>query len=412
MKHYFSFLAVVLLLLIFSVGVFAQEDVTIAAALEASADDESEFTILFQLLDETDLLETLDDSEAEFTVFAPTDEAFEALLDELEMDIDELLAEPDVAASILLYHLVEGTLLSEDLEDDMELETLNGASIVVTVTSSGDVILDEFATIVEPDLEVSNGVIHLIDGVLLPPDEESSDAGSGESCFIFTEEADTIQIRVGPGENRGVVAFLPVDVEFEVLGQATDSDDNVWFKLDKEEATPNRSNAEAWVAADDVETIGNCDDVIDVNAPPVIPITQQQPTAVPSNSGGGTDTGTSPTPAPSRLPNGGSWTISWNATTNASCTGTGNVAIPTVEILGSSGMSSRTSVSNTGASSFNFFGVSMSHIGNNVYQGSVSFSGLTGTIYIDTVTGNQMTGRFITSFDTCSATITFVANHN
>lgn len=408
MKRYFSFLAVISLLLVFSLGVFAQDDPTIAGLVE----DGDDFSILLQALEATDLLATLDDAEGDFTLFAPTDEAFQALLEELEIDEDGLLGDTEALSAILLYHVLDGAVLSEDFEDDSEVETLNGASIAVTVNEDGEIILDEFATVVEADLEASNGVIHVIDAVLLPESGGDTTDTSAEACFVFTEDEGTVQVRVGPGENRTSIAFLPANVEFEVLGQATDDDGNVWFKLDKEEATPGRSNAEAWVSADAVEQIGDCAAVVDVNAPPVIPITNQvQPTAVPSGGGGDTG-GASPTPAPASLPTAGSWTIFWSETTNASCTGTGNVAIPTVDILGSRGMTSRATVSITGSNSFNFFGVSMTHIGNNVYQGAISVSGLTGTIYIDTVSANQMTGRFITSFDTCSATITFVANHN
>jgi uncharacterized surface protein with fasciclin (FAS1) repeats len=411
MKARFSFLAVLLLLAIFSVGVYAQDDVTIAGAIEASADDESEFTILFQLLDETGLLETLDDAEAEFTIFAPTDEAFEGLLEELEIDINELLEDADAVTNILLYHVVEGSFLSEDLDDDMELQTLNGASIVVTVNSSGDILLDEFAEVVEPDLEQSNGVIHTIDGVLLPPDDASS--GGGEACLIFTEEVEGVQVRVGPGENRGVVAFLPVDVEFEVLGQATDNDGNIWFKLDKEQATPNRSNAEAWVAADAVETIGNCDNVVDVNAPPVIPITQAQPTAAPSNSGdsGGDtssgDTGTTTTDTSGQIiVQTGTWRETLSPNIDASCQGTGNVSIPTTEIYTSTSYTYNLSHSGTG---FNLGGTIFTYIGDNTYQGVESVGPYTGTWYLRATSETRMEARFIFSFSSggtnCSATV-------
>jgi uncharacterized surface protein with fasciclin (FAS1) repeats len=421
MQRYFSLLAVLLLLLVFSVEVFAQDDLTIAGAVEAAADDESEFTILFQLLDETALLETLDDSDAEFTVFAPTDEAFEALLDELELDVDGLLEDSDAVANILLYHVVEGALLSEDLEDDMELETLNGGSIVVTVNRSGDITLDELATVVEPDLEASNGVIHIIDGVLLPPDEESSESGGGESCLVFTEGAEDVQVRVGPGENRGVVAFLPVNVEFEVLGQATDADDNVWFKLDKEEATPGRSNNEAWVSADDVETIGNCDDVIDVNAPPVIPSTSN--TGGSSSSGGNTgggNTGGGNTggggQSTGALPSGGTYTIVLDQFVNASCQGFQNIVIPSNEVWSSTVYN--VSVSSSG-SSVRFDGNSLTSSGSN-YRGQIARDGYFVTIILVPVNSTYFVGQYIYSYNiesggrtyACSDTTNFSATRN
>jgi uncharacterized surface protein with fasciclin (FAS1) repeats len=422
MKRSFSFLAVFLLLGIFSSGVFAQDDVTIAGAIEASADDESEFTILFQLLDETGLLETLDDSDAEFTIFAPTDEAFEALLDELEVDVDELLEDTDAVSSILLYHVVEGALLSDDFEDDSTLETLNGASITVTVNRSGDIILDEFANVVEPDLEQSNGVIHVIDGVLLPPDDSSEGGGGGEACFVSTDEAESVQVRVGPGENRGVVAFLPVDVEFEVLGQATDSDDNVWFKLDKEEATPGRSNNEAWVAEDDVETIGNCDDVIDVNAPPVIPNTSANTS---SNTGGGGDAsgggstgggGSTDTTSTGALPQSGTYTIVLDQFVNASCQGFQNIVIPANEVWSSTVYT--VSVSSS-SSSIRFDGTSLPSSGG-TFRGQVARDGYFVTTILTPVNSSFFVGQYIYSYNiefsgrtyACSDTTNFSATRN
>src|SRR5688572_7742105 len=134
MKRYFSFLAVLSLLLIFSVGTFAQDDVTIAGAVE----DGEDFSILLEALEATELLNTLDNAEGDFTLFAPTDEAFEALLEELEIDEDELLDDVETLSAILLYHVVDGAVLSEDFEDDSEVETLNGASIAVTVNDDGE----------------------------------------------------------------------------------------------------------------------------------------------------------------------------------------------------------------------------------------------------------------------------------
>jgi uncharacterized surface protein with fasciclin (FAS1) repeats len=402
----FSVLAVLALLLIVSVGVFAQDDLTLAGAVE----DESDFSILFSALEATDLLDTLADEDAEFTLFAPSDEAFEELLEELEIDEEELLSDTETLSAILLYHVVEGTILSDDFEDDSEIETLNGASIAVTVNDDDEIILDEFATVTEADIEVLNGVIHVIDGVLIPATEA---AAAAEACFVFTEEEGTVQVRVGPGENRTSIAFLPANVEFEVLGQATDAEGDVWFKLDKEEATPGRSNAEAWVSADAVETIGDCENVVDVNAPAVVPITSGgNSTGSTSGSGGGGDTSNTGTP-----PNAGSYTVSLAQFVNASCAGFQNVVIPSADVWSNTVFT--VNISNVSSSSLRFDGNTLTNSGGQ-YRGQISRDGYFVTIIVIPVNATYFVGQLIYSYNiqsggrtySCSDTTDFSATHN
>ena len=109
-----------------------------------------------------------------FTVFAPTNEAFAAALEALGITADELLARDDLA-DILTYHVVPGKLMAADVlaaveagGGSAEVETLNGAPITVTVVD-GMVMLNGVATVTTTDLEAGNGVVHVIDAVLLPP---------------------------------------------------------------------------------------------------------------------------------------------------------------------------------------------------------------------------------------------------
>jgi len=110
------------------------------------------------------LIDTLS-SEGPFTVFAPTDDAFAALPDGL---VDCLLLEENVDAlsSILTYHVVAGDVMSTDLTDG-PVETVQGEDITVDVTDG--VVLNETVNVVIADVPASNGVIHAIDGVLVPP---------------------------------------------------------------------------------------------------------------------------------------------------------------------------------------------------------------------------------------------------
>jgi transforming growth factor-beta-induced protein len=103
-----------------------------------------------------------------FTVFAPTNAAFEKLPDGL---LDDLLADPDLLADILTYHVVSGNVLSTDLSTGDVNTLLSGSSISVEVDGAS-VTLNGLASVIGADVLASNGVVHLIDEVLLPPNIE------------------------------------------------------------------------------------------------------------------------------------------------------------------------------------------------------------------------------------------------
>ncbi len=106
-------------------------------------------------------------AEGPFTVFAPTDDAFNALP---EGTLDELLADPSGdLTNILLYHVVAAQAMSTDLSDGQTIETLLGSNITVTINNDGVFIND--AKVVVANIEAKNGVVHVIDTVLLPPSE-------------------------------------------------------------------------------------------------------------------------------------------------------------------------------------------------------------------------------------------------
>jgi uncharacterized surface protein with fasciclin (FAS1) repeats len=106
-----------------------------------------------------------------FTVFAPTDDAFAALP---EGTLDELLADPEGSlAPILTYHVVEGEVPAADVAtlDGEEVTTVNGATFTVNVGDDGVTLTDAAGnevTVVQTDIQTSNGIIHVIDAVLLP----------------------------------------------------------------------------------------------------------------------------------------------------------------------------------------------------------------------------------------------------
>lgn len=112
------------------------------------------------------LVETLQ-GDGPFTVFAPTNEAFAALP---EGTLDDLLKpeNKEKLASILTYHVVAGKVMSTDLSDGMKAATVNGAEVTITTADGAKV---NGANVVSADVEASNGVVHVIDTVILPPTE-------------------------------------------------------------------------------------------------------------------------------------------------------------------------------------------------------------------------------------------------
>lgn len=110
-------------------------------------------------------------AEGPFTVFAPTDAAITALVEALEITAEDLLALPDLG-EILQYHVVAGAAMSGELTDGQEIETLLGENVTVTINADGVFIND--AQVTAADIEAGNGVVHVIDAVLLPPAPETN----------------------------------------------------------------------------------------------------------------------------------------------------------------------------------------------------------------------------------------------
>jgi transforming growth factor-beta-induced protein len=166
----------------------AQEATTTTAAMEdvgniaEVATEAGSFTTLLAAAEAAGLVGPLT-GEDELTVFAPTDEAFAAALDALGLTAEELLANPALG-DILTYHIVTGEVKSDVVLTlaGTEVETLNGQSVTVTVDGSSVKVND--ATVTTVDVDASNGVIHVIDAVLLPPDVAEALTGAIEEDAI------------------------------------------------------------------------------------------------------------------------------------------------------------------------------------------------------------------------------------
>lgn len=124
------------------------------------------FKTLVAAVKAAELVETLK-GKGPFTVFAPTDKAFDKVGKE---KIEELLKDKKALAGILTYHVISGKVMAKDaIElDGKSAKTVNGKEVKITV-KDGKVYLNGKAVVIKADIETSNGVIHVIDTVLLPP---------------------------------------------------------------------------------------------------------------------------------------------------------------------------------------------------------------------------------------------------
>ena len=123
-----------------------------------------EFNTLVAAVQAAGLVETLQ-GEGPFTVFAPTDEAFAALP---EGTLESLLEDPEALAEILTYHVVSGEVLAADVVGLDAATTVQGSDISIEVVDGG-VVLNGSSNVVATDVKASNGVVHVIDAVILPP---------------------------------------------------------------------------------------------------------------------------------------------------------------------------------------------------------------------------------------------------
>ncbi|MBE9079699.1 fasciclin domain-containing protein [Romeria aff. gracilis LEGE 07310] len=136
-------------------------DLTISELVSSS----QSFEILTAALDAAEMTDVLAE-EGPYTVFIPTDEAFEALP---EGALESLL-EPEnreLLTQVLSYHVVPGAVTSTDLSDGDEVTTVEGADVTIGVSEAGVTVND--ASVILADVEASNGIIHVVDEVIIPP---------------------------------------------------------------------------------------------------------------------------------------------------------------------------------------------------------------------------------------------------
>ncbi len=194
-----------------------EEPMEEAPSIVDIAVEDGRFTTLVTALQAAGLVEALQ-GDGPFTVFAPTDDAFAALP---EGALDDLLADTDALSSVLLYHVVDGAVMAADVVglDGQEVDTLSGDKVLITV--DGENVMVNESNVIITDIEGSNGVIHVIDAVLLPPVDET---GMMDKTIVdIAVEDENFSTLVAALTEAGLVEALQGDGPFTVFAPTNDA---------------------------------------------------------------------------------------------------------------------------------------------------------------------------------------------
>ncbi len=146
-----------------ALGLTSAQNTTANQTIAQIVETNPNFSTLLAALKAADLVKTLS-GPGPFTVFAPTNQAFAKIP---KADLDKLLADKAALTKVLTYHVVAGRVPSSEVVKLKEAKTVQGQSVSIAV-SGGSVILNGNSKVTTVDIPASNGVIHVIDTVLLP----------------------------------------------------------------------------------------------------------------------------------------------------------------------------------------------------------------------------------------------------
>ena len=210
-------------------GVFATTTMTEAASaapaptgdIVATAQAAGQFGVLLEAAQAAGLVDALK-SPGPFTVFAPTDAAFVALLGKLGVTKEQLLADKALLTTVLKYHVLSGAVPSSAITGPLGPVTLEGRQMLI-IPVNGKVTINFTTTVTTADIAATNGVIHVIDQVLLPPEpapaqpdivDTAAAAGSFTTLLAAAKAAGLVDALKGPGP---LTVFAPTDKAFATL---------------------------------------------------------------------------------------------------------------------------------------------------------------------------------------------------
>ena len=179
-------------------------------------------TLLEAAVGAADLVDALS-GEGPFTVFAPTDAAITALVEALEITAEDLLALEGLG-DILLYHVVNATAMSTDLSDGQMITTMLGEDVTITIMD-GTVMVND-ATVTVADITADNGVVHVIDAVLLPPTPEVTPTvaeiiANSPDHTVLAAVLDSTDLDVALSGTGPFTVFAPTDAAFDAVDPMT-----------------------------------------------------------------------------------------------------------------------------------------------------------------------------------------------
>ena len=175
------------------------------------------FGILAQVLQITGLLDAQNSSDTRTTLFAPTDDAFLAVPEDI---LESLIAAPQKLIDAILYHVAEGRTFASDLSDQLEVTTAQGETAIITLNADGAFINN--AQIIITDFFTGNGIIHVIDGVLLPAPSTVMDVViRSEDHTILQIALDTANLSSTLQGDGTFTVFAPTDAAFAELPTET-----------------------------------------------------------------------------------------------------------------------------------------------------------------------------------------------
>ncbi len=174
-----------------------------------------QFTTLASLLQKAGLVDTLS-SGGPFTVFAPTDAAFAKVP---KATLDALATHPALLRSVLLYHVVPGSVTAADVVKLSSAKTLQGSSVLIRV-DKGSVFVNQ-ARVTTPDVMASNGVIHVIDKVLIPPKNIVATAKAARKFTTLTALLKKSGLAGTLAKKGPFTVFAPTNAAFAKVPKAT-----------------------------------------------------------------------------------------------------------------------------------------------------------------------------------------------
>jgi uncharacterized surface protein with fasciclin (FAS1) repeats len=143
------------------------------------------FNTLVEAAKAAGLVDTLS-SPGPFTVFAPTDDAFAKVPKAV---LDALMANKTLLTAVLTYHVVPGEVMSSDLKNGMSVKTVEGSDVKITIDSAG--VMVNNAKVIKADIKASNGVVHVIDAVILPPVAAKAAVAIGTAAAVAGKAEET-----------------------------------------------------------------------------------------------------------------------------------------------------------------------------------------------------------------------------